>query len=63
MAHAPEFVAAVERAGWRIVEQPVTIRYTAYSRAKGQSLINGVNVVFDSAVRAPGHRTARKGSS
>jgi hypothetical protein len=26
---------------------PVTIVYTEYSRSKGQSLINGVNILFD----------------
>ena len=51
MAHAGEFIALVDRPDWRVVEQPVTIHYTAYSKAKGQSLLNGVNVVFDQAVR------------
>jgi glycosyltransferase involved in cell wall biosynthesis len=51
MAHASEFVALIDRRGWRVVEQPVDIVYTDYSRAKGQSLLNGVNIVFDSAVR------------
>lgn len=51
MAHASEIVAALARSSWRIREVPVTIRYTAYSRSKGQSLFNGVNILFDLSVR------------
>lgn len=47
MSHASEFVALIDHHGWRVAEQPVTILYTEYSRAKGQSLINGVNIVAD----------------
>ncbi|ANY06668.1 glycosyltransferase family 2 protein [Pseudonocardia sp. HH130630-07] len=51
MAHASEIVAALARSSWRIREAPVTIRYTEYSRSKGQSLFNGVNILFDLSVR------------
>lgn len=51
MAHASEIVAWLARSSWRVVEVPVTIRYTEYSRAKGQSLFNGVNILFDMSVR------------
>ncbi|MGC4961174.1 glycosyltransferase family 2 protein [Gordonia sp. DT218] len=47
MSHASEFVALIDHYKWRVTEQPVTILYTEYSRAKGQSLINGVNIVAD----------------
>ncbi|MFW0789393.1 glycosyltransferase family 2 protein [Gordonia sp. CPCC 205333] len=47
MAHASEFVALIDHHEWRVAEQPVTILYTDYSRAKGQSLINGVNILAD----------------
>ncbi|AZG47480.1 glycosyltransferase family 2 protein [Gordonia insulae] len=47
MSHASEFVALIDHHHWRVTEQPVTILYTDYSRAKGQSLINGVNIVAD----------------
>ncbi|MGC9669950.1 glycosyltransferase family 2 protein [Planosporangium sp. 12N6] len=47
MAHASEIATVLARSPWRVVEQPVTILYTDYSRAKGQSLINGVNILFD----------------
>ncbi len=41
----------MDRRGWRVAEEPVNILYTEYSMSKGQSLLNGVNIVFDSAVR------------
>ncbi|MFP5021085.1 glycosyltransferase family 2 protein [Pseudonocardia phyllosphaerae] len=51
MAHASEIVAALARSSLKVVEVPVTIRYTEYSRSKGQSLFNGVNILFDLSVR------------
>jgi len=51
MAHASEIVSYLARSRWRIVEAPVDILYTAYSRSKGQSLINGVNILFELSVR------------
>lgn len=54
MAHASEIVALLAAGGWRVAEVPVTVRYTEYSRAKGQSLINGVNILFDLSVRHTG---------
>lgn len=47
MAHASEIVEQLGHAGLRIVEHPVHIRYTAYSQAKGQSVLNAVNIVTD----------------
>jgi glycosyltransferase involved in cell wall biosynthesis len=47
MAHASEIASVLARSHWRVVESPVTVLYTDYSRAKGQSLINGVNILFD----------------
>lgn len=51
MAHASEIVALLANGTWTVREFPVTIRYTDYSRSKGQSLINGVNILFDLTVR------------
>ena len=47
MAHASEIVTqlAATRLPW--AELPVHIRYTDYSRAKGQSLLNSINIVTD----------------
>jgi polyprenyl-phospho-N-acetylgalactosaminyl synthase len=54
MAHASELVAQLAKARVRVVEVPVTILYTEYSMSKGQSLINGVNILFDLSVRQRG---------
>lgn len=50
MSHASEFVAQIDERGWRVAEQPVDILYTEYSMSKGQSLINGVNILADGFV-------------
>lgn len=54
MAHASEIVDFLSTSGLRVQEVPVTILYTEYSRAKGQSLINGVNILFDLSFRQRG---------
>ena len=54
MAHASEIVSYLGRSAWRVREVPVSIRYTDYSRSKGQSLLNGVNILFDLSVRHRG---------
>ena len=54
MAHASEIVTFLARSKARVVEVPVTILYTEYSMAKGQSVINGVNILFDLSVRQRG---------
>lgn len=54
MAHASQIVSYLSRSRWRVAEHPVTIRYTEYSRSKGQSLVNGVNILFDLSVRQRG---------
>jgi hypothetical protein len=51
MGHASEIVEMIDRHKWRVAEEPVTIVYTEYSMAKGQSLINGVNILFESALK------------
>ncbi|MEM1164699.1 MAG: glycosyltransferase family 2 protein [Planctomycetota bacterium] len=40
MAHASEFYDQVARADLRFAEVPVSVRYTEYSRAKGQTTLN-----------------------
>jgi polyprenyl-phospho-N-acetylgalactosaminyl synthase len=51
MAHAQEIVTLLSNSEFRVVEAPVTIVYTEYSQAKGQSLVNGVNILFDLSIR------------
>lgn len=47
MAHASEIVSFVADRGVRYQEVPVEIVYTDYSRRKGQSLLNSVNIVTE----------------
>jgi polyprenyl-phospho-N-acetylgalactosaminyl synthase len=47
MAHASEIVSQVGEAKLRVAEHPVHILYTSYSKAKGQSMLNAVNIVVD----------------
>ncbi len=56
MSHANEFVSLIAENHWRVVEQPVEVLYTDYSRSKGQPLLNGVNIIFDGFLRG---RTSR----
>ncbi|GAA2023270.1 glycosyltransferase [Catenulispora yoronensis] len=52
MAHASEIVDYLARSELEVTEVPVTVLYTDYSKAKGQSLINGVNILFDLSLRS-----------
>jgi len=47
MAHASEVIDQVSRSGLAYVEVPVHIRYTEYSRAKGQRLSASVKILVD----------------
>lgn len=47
MAHASEIVSQIGRSNLSYREFPVSIRYTDYSRKKGQSNINALNIAFD----------------
>src|ERR1700739_1584325 len=51
MSHANEFVMLITENHWRVVEQPVEVLYTEYSKWKGQPLLNGVNIIFDGFMR------------
>jgi glycosyltransferase involved in cell wall biosynthesis len=47
MAHASQLLSLLRRARLRVVEVPVTVRYTDYSRRKGQAGIQAVRILFD----------------
>jgi len=47
MAHASEILAQAAAHHWRYCEAPVTVTYTDYSRRKGQSVLNGINILWD----------------
>lgn len=51
MAYASELLDAIVPAGLSYVEEPVTVRYTDYSRAKGQRNSNAFNILFDLAAQ------------
>ena len=48
---ASEIVSQLSRSGLPWAERPVTIDYTDYSKAKGQSLLNSVNILVDLVMR------------
>lgn len=47
MAHATEIVLQLGRTHVPWQEHPVEVLYTDYSRAKGQSLLNSINILID----------------
>ena len=51
MSHANEFIMLIDENHWRVVEQPIEVLYTDYSKSKGQPLLNGVNIIFDGFLR------------
>lgn len=51
MAHASEIVSEVSRHRLRYAEHPVHVLYTDYSKSKGQSLWNSVNILSDMIIR------------
>jgi glycosyltransferase involved in cell wall biosynthesis len=50
MAHASQLLSQVAGHQLSYVESPVTIAYTEYSLARGQSNVNALNIAFDLAV-------------
>lgn len=55
MAYASELEQFLTRPEHRIVEYPVHILYTDYSRAKGQPLLNSVNILAEVAAHRVTH--------
>ena len=51
MAHASEIVSQLAKSNLPWAEMPVHIAYTDYSKAKGQSLLNSVNILVDLVMR------------
>lgn len=46
MAHASELLHCIRRCGFRYIEVPVTVRYSAETLAKGQSGANALSIAF-----------------
>jgi glycosyltransferase involved in cell wall biosynthesis len=55
MAYASELERHLTRPDYRIVEFPVHILYTDYSRSKGQPLLNSVNILAEVAAHRVTH--------
>jgi glycosyltransferase involved in cell wall biosynthesis len=51
MAHATEIVLQLGDTGLPWVEHPVELLYTDYSKSKGQSVLNAVNILVDLVIR------------
>lgn len=51
MAHATEIVMQLVKTRLPWAEYPVEVRYTEYSKAKGQSLLNSVNILVDLVIK------------
>lgn len=49
MAYASELIHQIARRKMSFGEEPTTVLYTDYSRAKGQRNLNAVNILFDLA--------------
>lgn len=47
MAHASQMISLTRRANLKYHEIPVNVLYTSYSRKKGQTILNGINIVAD----------------
>ena len=47
MAHATEIMSQIKKNKLRVKELPVSIDYTAYSKAKGQRWYNSLNILID----------------
>lgn len=51
MAHGTEIVVQLGKTKLPFAEHPVEVLYTDYSKAKGQSLLNSVNILVDLIIR------------
>jgi glycosyltransferase involved in cell wall biosynthesis len=54
MAHASELLRNIRTHRLRVVEVPITVRYTEYSQAKGQGMFQGLRILFDYFFRRSG---------
>jgi glycosyltransferase involved in cell wall biosynthesis len=52
MAHASELLRKIHTGGLRVIEVPVTVRYTEHSMSKGQGGMQAVRILFDYFFRA-----------
>ena len=55
-SHASELVHRIGEGKFAYDEMPVSVTYNAYTKAKGQSMINAVNITFDMML----HKVSKK---
>jgi glycosyltransferase involved in cell wall biosynthesis len=46
-AHASELIHRIAEGNYKYAEVPVKVTYSDYSKAKGQPMLNAVNIIFD----------------
>jgi len=51
MEHASEFIEEIARLNLRFKEVPISVRYSDYSKSKGQSSLNAFNILFKMLVK------------
>jgi len=51
MAHASEILSQIKNNKLKYCEVPVGIRYTDYSKKKGQSILNSINILYELLMR------------
>jgi len=47
MAHATEFIEEIKKHKLKYFEVPVTVKYTEYSKSRGQSVFNSIRIIYD----------------
>ncbi|MEA4812726.1 MAG: hypothetical protein VB108_09170 [Anaerolineaceae bacterium] len=47
MSHASEILSIIHQKKLDFIEVPVRVSYSTYSLAKGQNMLNGVNILWD----------------
>ncbi len=54
--HASEMVNRIAEGKFRYIEVPITVTYSDYTKAKGQSMLNAVNITVDLLVNRTGKK-------
>ena len=49
--HADEILDLTIKGHWKFCEYPCNVTYSDYSQSKGQSLVNGLNILFNKVIK------------
>lgn len=55
-SHASEILDRIKIMNFKYGEFPVTVTYSEYSKTKGQSTVNAINIAFDVFIERIGHK-------